>query len=191
VHRAILAGDKVTGVTIMQMDAGLDTGDMLLKHQYALAADETSQSLHDILARMGAEAIVETLELLAAGKLTPEKQDDAASTYAKKIAKEEALLDWRESAVHLERKVRAFNPWPIAYTNWQGQHLRIGTARVIQQQTSHTPGAIVHASRDGIDIAAGEDVLRLLSMQLPGGKMISASDFYNAHRDELHAGAMT
>lgn len=188
IHRAIAAGDKTSGVTIMQMDEGLDTGAMLLKHQYTLAEDETSQTLHDRLAKMGAEAIVEALNLLPQNKLTPEKQDEALSTYAKKITKEEALLDWNEAAVDLERKVRAFNPWPITFTNWQGQHLRVGEASVINYDGKQAAGTIVHASRDGIDVATSKDALRILKLQLPGGKMISAADFYNAHRDKLKVG---
>ena len=188
IHRAILAGDKTSGITIMQMDEGLDTGAMLLKHQYTLTEDETAQTLHDRLAKMGAEAINEALELLAHNKLAPEQQDESLATYAKKITKEEALLDWNQPAVELERKVRAFNPWPVAFANWQGKPLRIGAACVVAQQDKHAPGAIVNASRDGIDIATSQDVLRLLKLQLPGGKMISAGDFYNAHRDHLMVG---
>jgi methionyl-tRNA formyltransferase len=190
IQRAIIAGDKCSGITIMQMDEGLDTGAMLLKHAYTLMAEETAQTLHDKLAKMGAEAITEALELLAERKLVPEKQDDSLTTYAKKITKEEALLDWNESAVDLERKVRAFNPWPIAYTNWQGNHLRIGAACVVKSDSRHTPGTIVQAARDGIDVATAHDVLRLLKLQLPGGKMISAADFYNAHRDKLQVGEL-
>lgn len=190
IHRAIIAGDKTTGITIMQMDEGLDTGAMLLKHAYTLAADETSQTLHDQLAKMGAEAMTEALDLLVQHKLVPEKQDDALATYAKKITKEEAQLNWNETAEELERKVRAFNPWPIAYTNWQGQHLRIGAASVVKHSGKQAPGTIIHASRDGIDVAAAQDALRLLKLQLPGGKMISVGDFYNAHREKLKSGEL-
>jgi methionyl-tRNA formyltransferase len=190
IQRAIIAGDKCSGITIMQMDEGLDTGEMLLKHAYTLMAEETAQTLHDKLAKMGAEAITEALELLAERKLVPEKQDDSLTTYAKKITKEEAQLDWNESAVDLERKVRAFNPWPIAYTNWQGNHLRIGAACVVNSTSRYATGSIVQATRDGIDVATSHDVLRLLKLQLPGGKMISAADFYNAHRDKLQVGEL-
>ena len=188
IQRAILSGDKMTGVTIMQMDEGLDTGDMVLKHQYALAEDETSETLHNQLAKMGAEAITEALELLTDSKLNPEKQDDALSTHAKKLSKEEALIDWSESAVALERKVRAFNPWPIAYTLWNNERVRVGASMVINEHCDSAPGVIVNASREGIDIATGKDILRLLKLQLPGGKMIAAADFYNAHRERLTIG---
>lgn len=190
IQRAIMAGDKTTGITIMQMDEGLDTGTMLLKHEYTLLHDETAESLHDQLAKMGAEAIVEALELVAEQRLSPQKQDDTLATYAKKITKEEALINWNEPAVELERKVRAFNPWPMAHTVWQGQHLRIGASAVVKQSGKHVPGTIINASRDGIDVAAGQDALRLLQLQLPGGKMISAADFYNAHRAKLQNGEL-
>jgi methionyl-tRNA formyltransferase len=190
IQRAVMAGDKTSGVTIMQMNEGLDTGDILLKHAYTLREDETSQTLYHQLTKMGAEAIVETLELLAEGKLAPEKQDDALSTHAKKLTKEEALIDWNETAQVIERKVRAFNPWPIAHSVWQGEHVRIGTACVTPYQGKQAPGVIVNASREGIDVATRQDALRILSLQLPGGKMIAAADFYNAHRDRLQVGKL-
>jgi methionyl-tRNA formyltransferase len=185
IQQAILAGDKTTGITIMQMDEGLDTGDMLLKHEYALTEDETAQTLHDQLAKMGAEAITEALELLTTQQLKPVKQDDALATYAKKITKEQALIDWNQTAEQLERKVRAFYPWPVAYTMWQGEPLRIGAAALLKQQHQLAAGSVVKIAREGIDIAAGKDVLRILRLQLPGGKMITAADFYNAHREKL------
>jgi len=190
IHRAIIAGDKISGITIMQMDEGLDTGDMLLKHQYALTADETAQSLHDRLAKMGAESITEALELLAEGKLKPEVQNEADVTYAKKITKEEARINWNETAEQIERKVRAFTPWPIAFTVRQENPLRVGAAEVIKHQGKQKPGTIIHASRDGIDVATAQDAIRLLKLQLPGGKMISAADFYNAHRESVKAGGI-
>ncbi len=190
IQRAIMAGDKTSGITIMQMDEGLDTGAMLLKHEYALTADETSQSLHDQLAKMGAEAILEAIELLAVQGLKPEIQDETLTTYAKKITKEEALLNWQEPAINLERKVRAFNPWPMTYALWQGQNVRIGAAEVVKSSGQHAPGTIIHATREGIDIATSQDALRLLKLQMPGGKMISVSDFYNAHHEKLKSGTM-
>lgn len=190
IQRAIMAGDKTTGITIMQMDEGLDTGDMLIKHEYALAQDETAQTLHDQLAKMGGEAITEALDLLAQGKLTPEKQNDDASTYAKKLKKEEGLIDWAHPAKDLERKIRAFNPWPVAFVEWSGKPLRIWQAQVINLQTNEEPGTLISASREGIDISTPEGVLRILKLQLPGGKPISASDFYNAHQNQLTVGTL-
>lgn len=188
IQRTVYAGDKVSGVTIMQMDVGLDTGPMLLQREYTLTPDETSQSLHDKLAVMGADLLIETLALLEQGKLEPIVQDNALATYANKISKEEALIDWVQPAIELEQEIRAFNPWPIAYTSWQGQNLRIWEAKAISPSSSAEPRTIIAASREGIDIATGAGVLRILKLQLPGGKIISAGDFYNAKRELLIVG---
>jgi methionyl-tRNA formyltransferase len=188
IQRTIYAGDTETGVTIMQMEAGLDTGPILLQTHYQLAADETSRSLHDKMAVMGASALVETLDLLAQGKLEPKPQDNSLASYAQKISKEEALIDWMRPALELEREIRAFNPWPVAYTSWRDQSLRIWSATTLAQECNAEPRTILHASRDGIDIATGKGVLRLLQVQLPGGKAMSAADFYNARQHELVVG---
>jgi methionyl-tRNA formyltransferase len=189
IQRTIFTGDTETGVTIMRMDEGLDTGPMLLTQHYTLAPDETSQSLHDRLAIVGADALLETLALLAEGKLEPKPQNNALATYAHKISKEEALIDWTRPAIELEREIRAFNPWPVAYTSWQGQNLRIWQAKAIAEDQGYAlPRTILEASPQGIDIATGIGVLRLLQVQLPGGKVLSAADFYNARRHELVPG---
>ncbi len=188
IQRAIFAGDTITGVTIMQMDPGLDTGPILLQRQYVMEPDETSQTLHDVLAKVGAEALIDTLDLLAQNKIDPQPQDHHASTYAEKISKEEAILDWTRPAVELEREIRAFNPWPVAYTTWQGQSFRIWHAKAVAEQHHAEPRTILHASREGVDIATGEGILRLLQVQLPGGKIMSIGDFYNARRHELRVG---
>lgn len=190
IQHAILSGDRSTGITIMQMDEGLDTGDMLLKHEYVLAADENAQTLHDQLAKMGAEAIVEAMELLVDGKLHPEKQNDKIATHAGKIKKQDALIDWHHPAVVIERKIRAFNPWPVAYMMWKGENVRIWRAEVIDLQTNEVPGTIINASQQGIDVATPEGVLRLLQLQVPGGKPVSAADFYNSHRNQLQTGTV-
>lgn len=188
IQRAIFAGDTITGVTIMQMDQGLDTGPILLQHQYVMDQDETSQTLHDHLAKLGAKTLIETLELLASNNINPMPQDNKLATYAHKISKEEALMDWEQPAIELEYEVRAFNPWPIAYTTWRGQNLRIWKAKTITKKINAEPRTLIGVSREGIDIATGDGALRLLAMQLPGGKVLSVSDFYNARRAELIVG---
>lgn len=188
IQRTLYAGDKETGVTIMQMDAGLDTGPMLLQKRYHIAADETSKTLHDKLAVIGAEALIDTLTLLEQGKLQPQVQDNSLATYANKISKEEALIDWSRPAVELENEIRAFNPWPVAYTTWKEQSLRVWLAKATGETSQAEPRTIIRASRDGIDVATGTGVLRLLQLQLPGGKAQTAADFYNAHREQLIVG---
>lgn len=188
IQRTLFAGDKITGVTIMQMDTGLDTGPILLQRTCELAKHETSQTLHDKLARLGALALMETLHLLEQGKITPTLQDNAASTYANKISKEEALIDWMQPAIEIEHQVCAFNPWPVAYTSWQGQNLRVWLAEALPQAHQAAPRTILQASRHAIDIATGKGALRLLQVQLPGSKVISVSDFYNSKRELLVVG---
>ncbi|HVE44919.1 MAG TPA: methionyl-tRNA formyltransferase [Gammaproteobacteria bacterium] len=180
IQRTLHAGDTITGVTIMQMDEGLDTGPMLLQRTCPLAAGETSQTLHDKLATLGATLLLETLTLLEADKLTPVIQDEALATYAQKIKKEEACIDWRQPAKTIMQMVCAFHPWPVAYTAFEGQTLRVWEATVIDSSSEMAPGALVKASEAGIDVATGRGVLRLLRVQLPGAKVISAADFYHA-----------
>jgi methionyl-tRNA formyltransferase len=188
IQRTIFAGDKMTGVTIMQMDVGLDTGPMYLQHQYALDVDETSHTLHDKLAVIGADSLLETLNLLADNKIIPVAQDNALATYAKKITKEEALIDWTQSAVEIDCQIRAFNPWPIAYTRMGDHVLRIGKARVRQATQTMLPGTICHASEEGIDVVTGDGILTLLAVQLPGGKMLAIADFYHARATDYCTG---
>jgi len=192
IQRAILAGDEQTGVTIMQMDAGLDTGDMLLKLSCPIDKYDNSQSLHDKLAHLGSQAILQILEQLAAAQLTttqlkPEKQNEDLSCYAAKLSKSEAVIDWALSANVLERQIRAFNPWPVSQTTYQDKILRVWNAEVVELSTPHLQtcpyGKILSASKQGIDVAAGgQTVLRITQLQLPGGKPIDVTSFLNAHK---------
>jgi len=189
IQRAILAGDAETGITIMQMDEGLDTGDMLYKLATPIAVTDTAQKLHDRLAELGARAIVEALEGLQAGTLAAEKQHDAEACYAKKLHKSEAAIDWTQPAALIARQVAAFNPWPVAQTQNGEEVLRIWEACALDETSAQAAGSVIHTDRQGIDIACGEGVLRVLRLQRPGGKPQAAADFLNANQlDEVVLG---
>jgi methionyl-tRNA formyltransferase len=179
IHRAILAGDEETGITIMQMNAGLDTGDMLLIKSLPIGPADTTAILHDQLAALGASALIETLELLTESKLDPQVQDDSLSTYADKLAKEEGIIDWNESAEAIARRIRAFNPWPVAQTAHGDKMLRLWMAEALDQAASGEPGKVIGESKQGIDVACGEGTLRITQLQLPGGKPMNIPAFLN------------
>jgi len=179
IQRAILAGDSETGVTIMQMDVGLDTGDMLYKLATPITTEDNAQRLHDRLAELGAEAIVEALAAIQAGTLTPEPQDDSLANYAKKLNKTEATIDWLQPAAQIARQVAAFNPWPVAQTQLEEQVLRIWEAEPLSEASGAPPGTVVAEGKQGIDVACGEGTLRLKRLQLPGGKPLTAAEFLN------------
>lgn len=188
IQRTLCAGDKITGVTIMQMDATLDTGPILLQRQCNIEPDETTQTLHNKLATIGAQALIETLDLLDQKKITPISQNHDLATYAKKISKSEALLDWSRPAIELEQTIRAFNPWPVAYTTWHGKNLRIWRAKALAEHCQKSPRTVLRASANGIDIATGVGTLRLLEIQLPGSKILPIANFYHANKTVLIAG---
>lgn len=179
IHRAIEAGDTETGVTIMQMDAGLDTGDMVLKDALPIAADDTTGSLHDKLATLGARLIVEALELAACGGLRPEPQAAQGVTYAHKIDKQEALIDWTTPAQVIERRIRAFNPFPGASTRFGAEVLKVWRASLVpdREAGSAPPGTVLGIEAGGILVRCGQGVLRLTELQRQGGKRLPPAEF--------------
>ena len=179
IQRAILAGDSETGVCLMQMEAGLDSGPVLAEVRTPIATDETGGSLHDRLSQLAAGLLAEQLDDLAGGQLQPVIQDESQVTYAHKLDKGEASIDWQQDAMTIERRVRAFNPWPVAQAQYDGKSLRIWGARAVDCADG-SPGAVVAAGKQGIDVACGEGCLRLLEIQLPGGKRLDAAAFLNA-----------
>ena len=180
IQRAILAGDHETGITIMQMDAGLDTGAILLKHNIVIAQNDTTQSLHDKLGLLGAQSVVEALMLLQQEKLIPVAQDEALACYAAKIKKADAEIDWQQTAEQVDRVVRTFNPSPGAFTYFQDNLLKIWQVSVVNGRVGQ-PGEIIAADRDGIIVACGSGLLRIEVMQKPGGKKLNAADYLSGN----------
>lgn len=186
IQRAVEAGDAESGVTVMQMEAGLDTGPMLLKVCTPIAAEDTGGSLHDRLATLGPQAVIAAISGLAAGNLVGEVQDDSLATYAHKLNKDEARLDWSRPAIELERLVRAFHPWPICHSTLGGEAIKVHAAALGEGQGQ--PGSILAADKSGLTVACGEDALRLTRLQLPGGKALNFSDLYNSRREQFAPG---
>lgn len=183
IQRALWAGDEETGVTIMQMDVGLDTGDMLYKLVCPITDEDTSATLYDKLAGLGPAGLIETLAQLANGTAQPQVQDEAQVTYAEKLSKEEARVNWSLSAAQLERCIRAFNPWPMSWLEIDGQPLKIWKASVIDTGTTAEPGTIVDATKQGIQVATGDGILNVESLQPAGKKAMSAQDLLNSRRE--------
>lgn len=201
IQRAILAGDEKTGITIMQMDEGLDTGDMLFKSECMIEKTDTSATLHDKLAELGAAALLKTLDNLE--NIQPEKQNNSEATYAHKIKKEEAKINWNLSAEEIARQVRGFNPWPVAFFGegenvarvWQAEVLEsvhherksMGMMERIEEQYFE-PGAIIQASSFGVDVSTGHGILRLQKLQLPGGRALHVADILNSRAEDFAIG---
>jgi methionyl-tRNA formyltransferase len=190
IQRAILEGDRDTGVTIMQMDEGLDTGEMIKKFSCTIEPNDTNQTLQDRLADLGARALLESLSLIESGSYRSEPQNEKDSTYAKKINKSEAEIDWEQPAIYLDRMVRAFHPKPVARVVLGKSILRICKAEVLDETTSEKPGLILKADREGIDVATGKGVLRLLEVQWPGGRCLPISSFIHGKSELFHVGAI-
>lgn len=193
IQRAIAAGDQTTGITIMQMDEGLDTGDMLSSEALAIDPEDTGSSLHDKLAALGAELLVKTLPSIANGTATPIKQDNSLACYAKKLTKQEAEIDWSLPAKTLLNLIRAFNSWPVAFTHINGDRIRVWSA-VQSEQTAASAdkqiGVVLSADKTGIHVKTGEGVLKLTELQWPGGKRLCTSELLNAKRDLLQPGTI-
>ncbi|MEJ2528733.1 MAG: methionyl-tRNA formyltransferase [Gammaproteobacteria bacterium] len=181
IQRSILAGDSETGITIMEMEAGLDSGPMLLKKSCPIGPDDTGGILHDRLSSLGAEALLQALPGIAAGSLRAQLQNESEVVYAAKLNKSEAVMDWTLSAQQLGRQVRAFNPWPVAQTSLADKVLRIWEAEPLQAGVAALPGTVTACSHDGIDVATGDGCLRIKRLQLPGKRAMHAADFLHAH----------
>jgi methionyl-tRNA formyltransferase len=181
IQRAILAGDIETGVCLMQMEAGLDTGPLLACQRCEIGETETGSQLHDKLAQLGADLLADNLDALEHSALTPHPQDVAGTTYAHKLDKSEALIDWSDSAMNIARKVRAFNAWPVAETRYCARQLRIWEAQPRTGGAGMSPGTVISAGREGIEVACGDGSLLVQKVQLPGARAVSAVDFINAN----------
>ena len=186
IQRSIWAGDKETGVTIMQMDKGLDTGAMLHKSAIAIEADDTSATLYEKLASVGPQALLETLETLQ--DISPEVQNNEQATYAEKLSKQEARVDWKLDAQQLERNVRAFNPWPVVFFELDAGPVKVWQAEALVYSEDSPAGTIIQADKQGIVVATGNGALRMTTLQLPGKKQMPVSDILNARKEWFEVG---
>ena len=182
IQRAIWAGDQQSGVTIMQMDKGLDTGAMLYKATLDIAIDETSATLYQRLADLGPPALVDAIGLLSQGELTAEVQDESLTNYAKKLSKDEAKINWQDDAITIERCVRAFNPWPVSTFQLDDMTIKVRQAQLSELQSDQAPGTVLQADKHGIVIATGNGAITLQQLQFPGKKALAAADILNSRK---------
>jgi len=188
IQRAIMQGDTISGVTIMQMDEGLDTGDMILKSECPIYPADNSAALHDRLIEVGCPALLKTIDMISNGKIQTEVQDNEQATYAHKLTKEEAEIDWTLPASALHDQIRGLNPWPVASTLLGQDRLRIWAAEIIEQEsTANEAGKIMKMNKQGLDIQCGKGQIRILKAQLPGGKAMAISDLLNSKKSLFEA----
>ncbi|EEF79915.1 methionyl-tRNA formyltransferase [Methylophaga thiooxydans] len=185
IQRAILAGDSQSGVCIMQMEAGLDTGPVLLEARCDISSNDTSQNLHDRLAKLGAQTLLDCLDDFDTFQEAAKPQDDTHSCYAEKLQKQEAVIDWQQPAGTLSRQINAFNPWPVAQTVWRGDTFRIWQAEHIDIKSDASAGDIIAVSKTGIDVATAKGVIRIKQLQVPGKRAMPVTDFLNANSIEV------
>lgn len=183
IQSAILNGDSTTGVSIMRLELAMDSGPILLQEEMPLDSNINSGDLHNLLAQRAAVCLLKTLDALVNNSLSATPQTHSLATYCKKIIKADGLINWSNDAVKIHNQIRGLNPWPIASTTLFNQTLRLGSSTIIAEDSTHSPGTIIAFSAQGLDVAAGKHILRLNSMQLPGGKMLNCHDFYNAKRN--------
>ncbi len=188
IQHALLFGDATSGISIMQMDHGMDTGDILLQNEYAIKPDETAASLHDALAQLAPASLMTILNTLPACIDNARAQSNQHATYAAKISKEDALIDWQDSAETIDRKIRAFNPWPVTYTQYDAISVRIHQAHITPTPSTHLPGTLVSITPEGICVATGSSDLCITQYQFAGGKVLTSTQWANNTRSPLHVG---
>lgn len=185
IQRAIEAGDKTTGVTLMQMDAGLDSGDILAQSAESIQAQDTAQSLHDRLAVLGAGLLKLKLQDIVSGSIVPLPQNSDLATYANKLEKNQGEIDWEQKAVDIVNRVRAFNPWPVAYTHYQGSIIRIWEASSSDTITDKAPGTVVSIDAGAIQVSSGQGIVEIVKLQRPGSRVVTAVEFINGRQIQI------
>ena len=188
IQYSILSGSSDTAMTLIQMDKGMDTGDILYQEETQIESGECAQELHDRMAILGANALLETLERLENGQCGPVPQNHENATYSEKIIKAHGLIDWSQSAENIVLQVRAYNPWPVAFTHCNDQQIRIWRAEVIDHISDLPPGTVASFSKKGLDIATGDGCVRVIECQRPGSKVMSIASFFNSAADEFIVG---